>query len=291
MNKSMLVATALMATMIAGVSACQPTAEPTADPGAGAETAAPATEAATEAPEPTAATMTDSGLSGSWTLVSMGDPASPTAVPEGLEVTANFTDGTVSGTSACNSYNAPFTVEGETLTVGQGVSTMMACEDPAMTLEQEYMAALQSVTGFSMDDDGLTLMYGDGMEMVFAPALTGGLAGTSWDVMNFNNGMEAVVGLVPDSAITLMFTTDSVNGAACNNYMGSFTEDDDSITIGPLAGTRMMCPGEGVMEQEQMYLAALEAATTWTVDGGTLTLRDDADAMQVVATAAEPATE
>jgi heat shock protein HslJ len=101
--------------------------------------------------------------------------------------------------------------------------------------------------------------------------------------------MEAVVSLVPDSAITLNFTDDGVNGQACNGYTGSFSQDGDSIAIGPIAGTRMMCPGEGVMEQERMYFAALEAATTWSVNGPTLTLRDASDAMQVVATAAEPA--
>ena len=32
----------------------------------------------------------------------------------------------------------------------------------------------------------------------------------------------------------------------------------------------MACSGEGVMQQEQEFLAALESATVWTVTGGML---------------------
>jgi heat shock protein HslJ len=268
------------------VAACQPPAEPTAE---SAEPAVPTLAAATEEPTemPTEAPDAEGDApSGNWTLVSMGSGADPVPVPDGLEVTANFVDGTVSGTNGCNNYNAPYTVDGESLTIAQGVSTMMACDEPAMTLETDYMAALQSVTGFAMTDGNLVLMYGDGNELVFAPALAGGLDGSSWEVTSYNNGQEAVVSLVPGSAITLMFADGRVNGRACNDYMGDFTVDGDSITVGTLASTKMMCVEEGVMEQEQMYLAALQAAATWSVNGSTLTLRDASDAMQVVASAA-----
>jgi heat shock protein HslJ len=47
----------------------------------------------------------------------------------------------------------------------------------------------------------------------------------------------------------------------------------------------MMCVApEGVMEQETRYLTALQNAATYSIDGGTLTIRDAGGAMQVVAT-------
>ena len=47
----------------------------------------------------------------------------------------------------------------------------------------------------------------------------------------------------------------------------------------------MMCISpEGVMEQEAKYLAALQNAATYSIEGNTLTIRDAGGAMQVVAT-------
>ena len=51
----------------------------------------------------------------------------------------------------------------------------------------------------------------------------------------------------------------------------------------PLAVTMMMCvEPEGVAEQEAAYLAALQAAARYTLDGGQLTLTDAAGAPLVV---------
>jgi heat shock protein HslJ len=60
--------------------------------------------------------------------------------------------------------------------------------------------------------------------------------------------------------ITASFSQEQVTGnAGCNNYSGSLTPVDDYFTIGPMISTQMFCAEpEGVMEQEQAYLAALQ---------------------------------
>lgn len=224
-------------------------------------------------------------LAGSWTLVSSGDGEAPTAVPAGVEVTANFAEGRISGTSGCNRYGAAYTLDGAALTIEPAVSTMMACEEPKMTVETAYLAALGQVTGYRLQDGNLLLSYGDGQVLTFRPAAVSGLEGTSWQVTGYNNGQQAVVSLAAGTTISLLFAEGKVAGQACNRYNGSFTQDGDQVTISPLATTRMMCPEPGVMEQESAYLSALQAATTWQIDGSMLTLRDAAGAMQVNATA------
>lgn len=51
----------------------------------------------------------------------------------------------------------------------------------------------------------------------------------------------------------------------CNRFMGDGKLDGKTLTIGPLAGTRMACP-PAVMEQEDRFLKTLEKVQGWRVD-------------------------
>jgi heat shock protein HslJ len=135
----------------------------------------------------------------------------------------------------------------------------------------------------------LTIRDASGAMQVVAKANTpAGVSGTSWKVMNYNNGKQAVVGLLTGTEITLKFgADDQVSGkSGCNTYSGGYKTSGDQLKVGPLASTMMACESPaGVMEQEQQYLAALQNAATYDIAGSTLTIRDAGGAMQVVATA------
>jgi heat shock protein HslJ len=117
---------------------------------------------------------------------------------------------------------------------------------------------------------------------VFRPVVEPSLTGAEWSAAGVNNGKGGVASLVADTVITATFGEDGplFGSGGCNRYRGQFTVDGARITIGPLATTRMACPGP-VMEQEAQYLAALGRATTWRIDGDTLELRDADGALQV----------
>ncbi len=113
-----------------------------------------------------------------------------------------------------------------------------------------------------------------------------GLGGTKWDVVNLNNGKQAVVSVLEGPKLTLAFGADNRVGgnSGCNTFSGTYESGDGKLTIGPLASTMMACPEPaGVMEQEAQYLAALQKAATYEIAGDTLTIRDAEGAMQVVA--------
>jgi heat shock protein HslJ len=203
------------------------------------------------------------------------------------------TDGTVSGSAGCNRYTGTYQAENQTLKVSQLATTMMMCASPEGAMEQEtkYVAALQKAATYSIDGNMLTIRDASGATQVIATpaAAASGLSGTAWTVVNYNNGSQAVVGMIEGSEVTLNFGTDGqVNGSAgCNRYAGPFQSQDAALKVGPLASTMMACASPaGVMEQETKYLAALQNATTYTIDGSTLTIRDAGGAMQVVATVA-----
>jgi heat shock protein HslJ len=94
----------------------------------------------------------------SWTLVDL-DGAEPVG-----ETTPNITfteDGTVTGTTGCNTFNGQVTIDGSTLSFGPLATTRMACVDPAAsTQEQAFLAALEDVTAYTIDDEGRLVLEG-----------------------------------------------------------------------------------------------------------------------------------
>lgn len=101
-----------------------------------------------------------------WNAVNFnnGNQAVVTLI-EGTTITALFgEDGTLSGTAGCNNYSSAYTVDGETMTIEMGISTMMACEGPEGIMDQEmqYLNALPTTATYQIDGNTLTLRTADG---------------------------------------------------------------------------------------------------------------------------------
>lgn len=58
----------------------------------------------------------------------------------------------------------------------------------------------------------------------------------------------------------------------CNSFNGQYEVDGEAIGFGPLATTLTACADPAAQTQEQQYLAALEAAATYSISGNTLEL-------------------
>lgn len=214
---------------------------------------------------------------------------------EGTLVTAVFgNDGTVTGSGGCNTFTATYETNAPNyITVQMGASTMMACEVPVTEQETQYFRALSDAATYLVAGDTLTLTSADGStNVVFAKAtltdLTGAgteLGSVTWVVTGYNNGNEAVVGVLADTTLTAVFGADGVltGSAGCNNYHASYTAAGDQISIGTVASTMMACDQPtGIMEQEAAYLAAIELAMTYQIRGNTLELRDANGALQAM---------
>ncbi|MBI17380.1 MAG: hypothetical protein CMK60_06880 [Proteobacteria bacterium] len=66
---------------------------------------------------------------------------------------------------------------------------------------------------------------------------------------------------------TLEFTeTDHISGnSGCNVFHGAVAIDQNSISVGPLAGTRMACSDQ-LMAQEIHLYTAIDLAQQWAID-------------------------
>jgi heat shock protein HslJ len=184
---------------------------------------------------------------------------------------ATFRNGTVAGSTGCNRYTGPYTVEGDSLELGNLATTRMACPPPADAIERAYLAALGQVGGWHSEDDELLLTTSEHEELLrYVPATPLG----NWQVTGLLRG-DAFTSTLAGTALTARFEEDGgpEGSAGCNTYSASYTSDRGAIEITEPASTRKACPEPaGVMEQETAYLALLPSAERFESDGRSLEL-------------------
>lgn len=228
------------------------------------------------------------GTAWKWSGTLLND-GSRTTVREPNRYLLSFLDGGKVAIGAdCNRVIGTYTTEENRIAIMPGPSTLAAC--PPDSLGTEFIEQLTIVGSFFFREGSLVLeMKFDSGSMTFISSVTR-LADTAWKVVNYNNGKQAVVGLLAETEITLRFGADgrvSGNGG-CNQYTGSYQSSGGKLTVGTLATTFKLChTPDGVMVQEAQYVAALSSAATFEIAGDTVTIRDTAGAMQVVAAAHE----
>ena len=125
-----------------------------------------------------------------WVLVGYDDAVNPIVVEEGTVITAVFSsvDNQMSGSGGCNNYFTTYESTddgGLTISPNAGM-TMMACEN-LMETESAYIAALDTVTAWSLNENGdLELTYYSGQpyeeKLVYVPGETP-LTGTIWQLV------------------------------------------------------------------------------------------------------------
>jgi hypothetical protein len=152
----------------------------------------------------------------------------------------------------------PTTLQGPDVATGGEGTWSAELAVPASGQTPGYIAA------FSTSPKQRSLVASDHVEVTFSGEYT--LEGTTWLLDK----------TIPGSEVTALFANGQVSGSAgCNTYQGTYRStraaDRNTIEFGPLATTRMMCD-EPLMEQEQLYLAALESATEYTVEGFALSI-------------------
>jgi heat shock protein HslJ len=99
------------------------------------------------------------------------------------------------------------------------------------------------------------------------------LAGSEWHLVSLDSAS-----LIPGTRINLSFSDGQAGGnSGCNSYGGAYTAGGGSISVSEIAMTEMAClEPQGVMDQEQAYLAALAAAARYRLSDDRLEMDDAA---------------
>jgi heat shock protein HslJ len=118
--------------------------------------------------------------------------------------------------------------------------------------------------------------YGRNSRCYYPAPEDNSLANTRWMLESFGlAGAETPI--IEGTAVTLQF---DVNGQAdgsggCNSFGTTYQVQNSTLTVGEITSTLMACADEGVTEQEQVYLQALQSAQSFTQTENNLTIQYD----------------
>jgi heat shock protein HslJ len=106
----------------------------------------------------------------SWNVTGINNGNQAVVSPAtGTTVTLAFgTDGTVSGSGGCNTYNGSVAVNGAAISFGPLAATQMACPQPVMDQEAQFFAALAASSTFDVSGSTLTMRDTGGAMQVTA---------------------------------------------------------------------------------------------------------------------------
>lgn len=99
-------------------------------------------------------------LTGKWKLIElMGKPVTEPETPrQQIHITFVFADMRVSGSAGCNQYFGTFEMPGNgRIRFSKIGATMMACPEPAMAAEQEFLKMLEMVDNYAATEKTLSL--------------------------------------------------------------------------------------------------------------------------------------
>ena len=194
-------------------------------------------------------------------------------IPAETSLSVTFEGGQVSGFSGCNTFQGTYALKGESLSIGPLATTRMACAEPVMQVESAYLEALGSTSAWAVEGGQLVLLGADGELLRYEVAsLTG-----DWQATGYLAG-DAFTSLIAGTEITALFMADGTlqGSSGCNEYGSTYTAEGTALELGPISATQRAClEPEGVMEQEQGYLGALQSAVTFRLTGKGLELLDE----------------
>jgi heat shock protein HslJ len=250
----------------------------TSQPAAPPTTPAPV---ATQLPAATQPIATQSPIVGVWDLSSYnnGKGAIQTVIT-GSQITADFrADWKLSGTGGCNQYNAEYTTTASNgITITQPITTLMACAEPVMQQETQYLSLLPTAAKYEISGDQLTMYNSAGTKiLIYKKHVPVPLTGT-WNLFNYNNGKGAIQSVMIGSTTNAVFGSNwKLSGTGgCNQYSAEFTTTaSNGITITQPTSTMMAC-AEPVMQQETQYLSLLPTAAKYEISGDQLTMYNSA---------------
>lgn len=200
-------------------------------------------------------------------------------------LTLSFEGEKMGGSDGCNRFGGTYLVNGDKLKFDKNiVKTLMGCQQDILKQGDDFTTALTQTTAYRSDGQTLTLLDGFGKTLATFIAQSTKLGGTQWVVTGYNNGKQAVVSVLNGTSLAAEFSEDGkLSGSAgCNRFTSTYEVSGKALKIGQAGVTRMFC-GEpaGRMEQETQFLAALQGATTFSMEGSKLELRNADGALMV----------
>ena len=180
--------------------------------------------------------------------------------------------GALTGSTGCNDLSGSYTLDGDTLTFSGITPTEASCLDGDLVAqEMAVLARLPQVVSYAFR----TARGRDATNLVLVDAAEGGhltfktLQGRTW-----NPGYDGVEPM-PEGYVRIRFENGMAFGQGpCNSFSGPFTQDDLSLSVGPLVTTHGACR-DRELRLEQKLLGELQDARSYGFESGSLVLYDE----------------
>jgi formylglycine-generating enzyme required for sulfatase activity/heat shock protein HslJ len=184
--------------------------------------------------------------------------------------------------SQCEGFVSSYQVAGHDLTAAFSASLGRVCQDE----EDRHVTALEVPGDYCLAQGRLQITTAPGQVFAYEPlpeAARPPLEGPTWLLLSIV-GARQIEGepvpwpdpawLVEGTEITITFEGDTASGSGgCNGYASAYTRDSTSLDFGDIVATEKAClTPDGVMEQEQRYLGALQDVTDYRISGTLLWL-------------------
>lgn len=193
---------------------------------------------------------------------------------EDFYISLKFSENKISGKTGCNKYEGPYFALGNYLFTGTIFSTLVMCLSEEIDQQStDYLRALGRANHYENSGDQLRLLdLDDNILAVFTAQSEEGLAGTRWQVMGFSPYQA-----YPLDGVLIKVNFDAngnVSGTAgCKDFSASYKIHEPAIQIALIMIKDMICDEpDGSQQQEQQFLTALQAATTYKMEGNSLKL-------------------
>ena len=212
---------------------------------------------------------------GDWVLTGGSIDGADAPALEDHRITMTITGSRIGGTAACNSYGGELSVRADGLHVEDLAQTAMGCQEPAMSAETTYLAALARVREIARDGDDL-VARGDEVELRFSPLEpppTVELVGTTWvldtvlvgDVAGSPIGEPATFELDQDGTFS--------GSTGCRTFSGEWVEQGDQI-VAPAWGMDQTTCSRELSAQDTHVASVIGDGFVPTIEGNLLTLMD-----------------
>ena len=205
----------------------------------------------------------------SWELSQISKKGQKLPIPEGANITINFSDGKISGFSGVNSYFGGYKIKNNSILTAETVATLMAGPEELMKIELKFFDILQNSPRINYNNTTLSLRNKNGEVWTFKKLdLSKKLKNTKWKLIEMGQTSFPE----KEGEITISFAENKINGnSGINNYFGNCEIKNDSIKIGPVGSTKMAGP-ENLMKIESEYLKLLQNSKTIKLVKNILTL-------------------
>ena len=206
------------------------------------------------------------------------------------EITLDVGKGKYRGNGGCNSFFGSLFYEINILRFGKISSTMMSCPD--LNQEIQFIRGLEKVVNYKLKDNQLILSNPDETLLIFTDPTLEPLERLDNDFIdNYRLNDIWVLEKINDSfvqeknymkglpVIELNVKDMTVKGSGgCNQISSTFIADSINIKFGPIAATRMACPGN----YESDFLTALGIVDTYRIENNRLYLIEDGQTLLIL---------